>query len=72
MGNATKYEYVIYQGDEIICGGTLKECATKMGVTPSMINMYGSKKRQEEMKGKKNQYVAEKVSVKEILKELGI
>jgi predicted transcriptional regulator len=68
----TKYEYVIYQGEEIICAGTLKECAAKMGVTEAMVSMYGSKKRQAKMKGKKNQYVAEKVSVEQILKELGI
>lgn len=34
-----KYEYVIYKGDEIICGGTRKECAEKLEVSEELISV---------------------------------
>lgn len=30
-----KYEYVVYKGDEVICGGTRKEIMLKMNITRS-------------------------------------
>ncbi len=33
-------EVAVYKGDELICIGTVKECAEHMGVTPKTVRWY--------------------------------
>ena len=36
-------EYAIYKGDDLICIGTSKECAEKLGVKVDTIHFYATK-----------------------------
>lgn len=33
-------EYAVYKGENLLCIGTAKECATEMGVLPETIKFY--------------------------------
>ena len=63
-----KYEYVIYKGDEIICGGTRKECAEKLEVSEELISVMATNSHKKRIQDKA--LYAEKVSIAEIEKEL--
>ena len=63
-----KYEYVIYKGDEIICGGTRKECAEKLEVSEELISVMATNSHKKRIQDKA--LYAEKVSIADIEKEL--
>ena len=65
-----KYEYVIYKGDDIICGGTRKECAEKLGVREESISVLATNSYKKRIHDKA--LYAEKVSIAEIEKELAL
>ncbi|PTH92296.1 hypothetical protein BU108_06265 [Staphylococcus xylosus] len=65
-----KYEYVIYKGDEIICGGTRKECAEKLEVSEELISVMATNSHKKRIQDKA--LYAEKVSIAEIEKELAL
>lgn len=51
-----KKEYVLYQGDDILSIGTMREIAEDMGVKEATISYYGTptyKKRTSEEKGRR-------------------
>ncbi|MBM6637477.1 hypothetical protein JTF03_02005 [Staphylococcus xylosus] len=65
-----KYEYVIYKGDEIICGGTRKECAEKLEVSEELISVMATNSHKKRIQDKA--LYAERVSIAEIEKELAL
>lgn len=65
-----KYEYVIYKGDEIICGGTRKKCAEKLEVSEELISVMATNSHKKRIQDKA--LYAEKVSIAEIEKELAL
>ncbi|TLP91925.1 hypothetical protein FEZ53_06455 [Staphylococcus xylosus] len=65
-----KYEYVIYKGDEIICGGTRKECAEKLEVSEELISVMATNSHKKRIQDKA--LYAEKVNIAEIEKELAL
>ncbi|OIS56067.1 hypothetical protein A4A32_01800 [Staphylococcus equorum] len=69
-----KYEYVVYKGDEVICGGTRKEIMLKMNITGGAFDSMASTRRHNHVKNiaaeRGGHMIAEKVSIAEIEKEL--
>jgi len=65
-----KYEYVIYKGDEIICGGTRKECAEKLEVSEELISVMATNSHKKRIQDKA--LYAEKVNIAEIEKKLAL
>jgi hypothetical protein len=64
MPRQEKNEYAVYKGDEFICLGTVKECATYLGVKRSTIKYLLSPaylKRIEKRKESKETLIAIKV-----------
>ena len=70
MGRIAKYEYVIYKGDEVICGGTRKECAEKLDVTVEAVTKISSDSYKKIVKD--NWLYGEKVLISEIERELAL
>ncbi|RIN37016.1 hypothetical protein BU065_01170 [Staphylococcus succinus] len=70
MGRQARYEYVIYRGEEIICGGTRSECAEKLDVSKESITKISSDSYKKIVKD--NWLYGEKVSIAEIEKELAL
>ncbi|PTI48431.1 hypothetical protein [Staphylococcus succinus] len=70
MGRQARYEYVIYRGEEIICGGTRSECAEKLDVSKESITKISSNSYKKIVKD--NWLYGEKVSIAEIEKELAL
>lgn len=70
MGRQARYEYVIYRGEEIICGGTRSECAEKLDVSKESITKISSDSYKKIVKD--NWLYGEKVSIAEIVKELAL
>ena len=65
-----KYEYVIYRGEEVVCGGSRIECAEKLGISPETITKISSDSYKKH--AKENWYYGEKVSIAEIEAELSL
>ena len=65
-----KYEYVIYRGDEVVCGGTRTECAEKLGISPKAVTKLSSDSYKKH--ARENWYHGEKVSIAEIKAELSL
>jgi hypothetical protein len=64
MPRQEKSEYAVYKGDEFICLGTARECATYLDVKISTIRYLSSpaySKRIEERQESKNPLIAIKV-----------
>ncbi|MBE9452676.1 hypothetical protein IM157_01060 [Staphylococcus epidermidis] len=64
---ATKYEYVIYKGDEIVFSGTAREVRQKYG-EGTYNTMISTRNRKAESEGKER-LIAEKVLISEIEEE---
>lgn len=58
--------YVVYENDEIIAHGSIKECAKQLGVSPRSIVYYGSKQTRAKAKKGLTRRIAEKVKQNEI------
>ncbi|MBT2823101.1 hypothetical protein HIR19_03860 [Staphylococcus coagulans] len=75
---AAMYEYVIYKGDDVVCGGTRKEILEKLGMSPMTFDRIVNPSTQLEeakvfrRKGHSQRMVGVKVSVAEIKQELGL
>ncbi|MGG3800622.1 hypothetical protein [Metabacillus fastidiosus] len=53
-------EYAVYKGENLICMGTIKECAVYMGVLPATVKFYTTatyKRRIEKRKNPRNYIV---------------
>lgn len=76
MPRIAENEYVVYKGDEVICGGTRKEIMLKMNISGGMFDSMTSTRRYHEEKAIRKRrggiMYAEKVSIAEIKKELGL
>ncbi|WP_340293416.1 hypothetical protein [Staphylococcus coagulans] len=72
------YEYVIYKGDDVVCGGTRKEILEKLNMSPSTFKRVVNPSTQLEeakvfrRKGHSQRMVGVKVSIAEIKQELGL
>ncbi len=72
------YEYVIYKGDDVVCGGTRKEILEKLNMSPSTFDRIVNPSTQLEeakvfrRKGHSQRMVGVKVSIAEIKQELGL
>ncbi|MBT2850021.1 hypothetical protein HIR57_02005 [Staphylococcus coagulans] len=72
------YEYVIYKGDDVLCGGTRKEILEKLDMSPSTFDRIVNPSTQVEeakvfrRKGHSQRMVGIKVSISEIQQELGL
>ncbi len=75
---APTYEYVIYKGDDVVCGGTRKEILEKLNMSPMTFDRIVNPSTQVEeakvfrRKGHSQRMVGVKVSVAEIKQELGL
>ncbi|MBT2813330.1 hypothetical protein HIR57_01035 [Staphylococcus coagulans] len=75
---APTYEYVIYKGDDVVCGGTRKEILKKLNMSPSTFKRIVNPSTQVEeakvfrRKGHSQRMVGVKVSIAEIKQELGL
>ncbi|NHA37405.1 hypothetical protein C1O33_11800 [Staphylococcus schleiferi] len=75
---AAMYEYVIYKGDDVVCGGTRKEILEKLNMSPMTFDRIVNPSTQLEeakvfrRKGHSQRMVGVKVSVAEIKQELGL
>ncbi|UNB47646.1 hypothetical protein KM149_07015 [Staphylococcus coagulans] len=73
-----KYEYVIYKGDDVVCGGTRKEILKKLDMPLSTFKRIVNPSTQVEeakmfkKKGHSQRMVGIKVSIAEIQQELGL
>lgn len=54
-------EFAIYKGDKLLCFGTVKECAEKLGITESTVRFYQYDSYQKRAKCVKNRRVAIKI-----------
>lgn len=72
MPRRPKKEYVVYKGDEIICGGTAKEIMEKMNITDGTFRRMASGLSKREENPQFEKLIAESVSVSELEKELGV
>ena len=65
-----QFEYVVYKGDEVVCGGTKAECAEKLGITEQSVAHLGTGAYKRSLKKRNldegNVMVAEKVLISEI------
>ncbi len=72
------YEYVIYKGDDVVCGGTRKEILEKLDMSPMTFDRIVNPSTQLEeakvfrRKGHSQRMVGVKVSIAEIKQELGL
>ncbi|MEN4440279.1 hypothetical protein ABC494_06730 [Staphylococcus hominis] len=62
-----KDEFVVYQGDDIVCAGTREECIQKLGVRKTTFKEIASKRRYLQEMRTKNSLIAVRVPVTEIL-----
>ncbi|MBA8777491.1 hypothetical protein HR081_11480 [Staphylococcus schleiferi subsp. coagulans] len=75
---APMYEYVIYKGDDVVCGGTRKEILEKLNMSPSTFDRIVNPSTEVEeakvfrKKGHSQRMVGVKVSIAEIKQELGL
>ena len=72
MPRKPKKEYVVYKGDEVICGGTAKEIMEKMNITDGTFRRMASGLSKREESPQFEKLIAESVSVAELEKELGV
>ncbi|MDG0818797.1 hypothetical protein M4L90_02695 [Staphylococcus equorum] len=72
MAYKPKREYVIYKGDEVICGGTAKEVMEKLNIKSSTFRRMASGLSKREESPQFEKLIAESVSVAELEKELGV
>lgn len=63
-GRKSKYHFVIYKGDDVVCHGTREECAKFLGWKPHTITNIATKSWLDKYGG--NGFVAEKVSIAEV------
>ncbi len=75
---AAMYEYVIYKGDDVVCGGTRKDILEKLNMSPMTFDRIVNPSTEVEeakvfrRKGHSQRMVGVKVSVAEIKQELGL
>lgn len=50
-------EYALYQGEEVLCIGTIQEIAVKRGIKRNTVKFYGSAAYKEQSAGYKNAMV---------------
>ncbi|ARD74389.1 hypothetical protein AWC37_04320 [Staphylococcus xylosus] len=72
MPRKPKREYVVYKGDEVICGGTAKEIMEKLNITNGTFRRMASGLSKREESPQFEKLIAESVSVAELEKELGV
>lgn len=72
MPRKPKKEYVVYKGDEVICGGTAKEIMEKLNITNGTFRRMASGLSKREESSQFEKLIAESVSVAELEKELGV
>lgn len=72
MPRKPKREYVVYKGDEVVCGGTAKEITEKLNITNSTFRRMASGLSKREESPQFEKLIAESVSVAELEKELGV
>lgn len=65
-----QFEYVVYKGDEVVCGGTKAECAEKLGITEQSVAHLGTGAYKRSLKKRNldegNAMIVEKVLISEI------
>lgn len=70
MSMKPQYEYVVYKGDEVVCGGTKAECAEKLGITEQSVAHLGTGAYKRSLKKRNldegNAMIVEKVLISEI------
>lgn len=71
-----QFGYVVYKGDEVVCGGTKAECAEKLGITEQSVAHLGTGAYKRSLKKRNldegNVMVAEKVLISEIASEVAL
>ncbi|MFZ7647130.1 hypothetical protein ACO1B2_10135 [Staphylococcus saprophyticus] len=72
MPRKPKKEYVVYKGDEVVCGGTAKEIMEKLNITNGTFRRMASGLSKREESPQFEKLIAESVSVAELEKELGV
>lgn len=72
MPRKPKREYVVYKGDEVVCGGTAKEIMEKLNITNGTFRRMASGLSKREESSQFEKLIAESVSVAELEKELGV
>lgn len=72
MARRPKKEYVVYKGDEVVCGGTAKEIMEKMNITDATFRRMASGLSKREESPQFEKLIAESVSVAELEEELGV
>ncbi|MDW3926458.1 hypothetical protein QI302_02335 [Staphylococcus saprophyticus] len=72
MPRKPKREYVVYKGDEVVCGGTAKEIMEKLNITNGTFRRMASGLSKREESPQFEKLIAESVSVAELEKELGV
>ncbi|AOH54452.1 hypothetical protein ABE28_008815 [Peribacillus muralis] len=61
MSRTNPLEYAVYKGDEFLCLGTAKECATYLGVTVQTIRFMVSPTYRKRTQNSKDPLIAIKV-----------
>ena len=76
MSMKPQFEYVVYKGDEVVCGGTKAECAEKLGIAERSIAHLATDSYKRSLKKRNldegNVMVAEKVLISEIASEVAL
>ncbi|WP_415410909.1 hypothetical protein [Staphylococcus agnetis] len=77
-GKGTRYEYVVYKGEEVVASGKKREIMEKLNITEGtfctlLATKTIAREAESYRKGKRNgQMVAIKVDIDEIERELGV